>query len=136
MTSDAKETQGLGGILAKELRGGEIICLTGELGSGKTTFTQGLLKGLRIPGPHTSPTFNIMKCYKNGKIYHCDAYRVNEKDILDLGWEEMIDHHGGKKNIIIVEWADRIKRIVPKRSIWVEFQWVDENRRKISFKSK
>lgn len=127
VTNSFKETQKLGEILASELKGGTVICLTGELGSGKTTFTQGLLKGLKIKGPHTSPTFVIMKKYRNN-IFHFDAYRVKDKDILNLGWEEII---ADPKNIVIIEWADQIKNIIPRKSLWISFKWIDNNTRKI-----
>jgi len=64
-TSNFKETQELGKILASEITPGALICLSGDLGSGKTTFTQGLLKGLNVTGPFTSPTFVILKNYKS-----------------------------------------------------------------------
>jgi len=142
-------------MLASELKGGEIICLTGELGSGKTTFAQGVLKGLGAKGPYTSPTFVVMKkyhetrntkhvtqkekknkllhvtCYMSCDVYHIDAYRVGPKDILDLGWEEII---AGKNNIIIVEWAERIKAIIPKGSLWLKFRHLKDDERKISVK--
>jgi tRNA threonylcarbamoyladenosine biosynthesis protein TsaE len=126
-TASAKQTQKLGQLLAEELKPGQIICLSGELGSGKTTFTQGLLKGLKIKGPYTSPTFVIMKKYKNN-IFHFDAYRVSKKDILNLGWKEIVAE---KNNVIIVEWADRIKKIIPKDCLWIKFEWVDETKRKL-----
>lgn len=149
ITTSAKQTRKLGELLAQELKGGRIICLSGDLGSGKTTFTQGLLKGLKVKGPYTSPTFLVMKHYKkeitnyktqnpnkiqnpNSKvqnIYHIDAYRVNVKDVLNLGWEELI---ADSENIIIVEWADRIKKIIPKDCLWVEFEWVGEEERRIN----
>lgn len=132
VTTNFKQTQKLGKMLAQEILDigcpkPAIICLTGELGSGKTTFTQGLLKGLKIKGPHTSPTFVIMKKYRNN-IFHFDAYRVKDKDILNLGWKEIISD---KKNIIIIEWADRIKKIIPRKSLWISFKWIDNNTRKI-----
>lgn len=131
ITTSAKQTQKLGELLAQELKGGQIICLSGDLGSGKTTFTQGLLKGLKIAGPYTSPTFVIMKKYKNN-IFHFDAYRVGAKDILNLGWEEII---ANKNNVVIVEWADRIKKIIPNPPaggvLRIRFEWMDENKRKI-----
>jgi tRNA threonylcarbamoyladenosine biosynthesis protein TsaE len=146
VTINTKQTQELGELLALELQGGEVICLDGELGAGKTTFTQGLLKGLGAEGPYTSPTFLIMKQYeiKNQKsriknqekiqnIYHFDAYRVEAKDILDLGWEEILSD---KKNIIIIEWSQRVKKILPKNSLQINFEWLDENKRKITFKPK
>ena len=152
ITNNSIQTSKLGEILAKELRGGEIICLTGELGSGKTTFAQGVLKGLGAKGPYTSPTFVVMKEYRISKsyqssafpflerssrnsskpsfiyAYHIDAYRVGSKDILDLGWEEII---ANKNNIIIVEWAERIRAIVPKRAIWLKFEHLKKDERKI-----
>ena len=153
LTNNSLETQKLGEMLAMELRGGEIICLSGDLGAGKTTFAQGLLKGLGATGPYTSPTFVIMKEYKkkisnfkfqisnklknsNNKIqsiYHIDAYRVGEEDIESLGWEEII---ADKRNVIIVEWAERISGIIPKGSLWIEFEGVDEEKRRITFRPK
>lgn len=157
ITNNFKETQKLGELLAQELRGGEVLCMEGDLGAGKTTFTQGLLKGLKVKGPYTSPTFLIMKEYRvtqNAKrgtqnverkkqdaaihdprstihgIYHIDAYRINDKDLLNLGWEEIV---ADEKNIIIVEWSERVKKILPKDSLKIKFEWLDENQRKISF---
>jgi tRNA threonylcarbamoyladenosine biosynthesis protein TsaE len=175
-TKSSKETKDLGKMLAQEIkngpastrgnamstRGGQVICLSGELGSGKTTFTQGFLQGLKVKGPYTSPTFVIMKKYeskvkslpemlrppatmlqlragiskqagqKSKVIYHIDAYRVNAKDILNLGWEEII----ADNNIILVEWADRIKKIIPQNSLQINFKWISRNEREIIFENK
>jgi tRNA threonylcarbamoyladenosine biosynthesis protein TsaE len=133
ITKNFRETQKLGEGLAKKLKGGDIVCLSGDLGSGKTTFTQGLLKGLKAEGPYISPTFLIMKKYKNKlkDIYHIDAYRVNSQDILDLGWEEIISN---PESIVVIEWADRICDIISKDNLWIEFEWKDENERKIKIK--
>lgn len=146
ITINSKQTQKLGEMLAQELKGGEIICLKGELGAGKTTFTQGLLRGLRIKGPYTSPTFVIMKQYeiknqesviknqnKLQKVYHFDAYRIEAEDILNLGWEEIVTD---RKNIVIIEWANRVEKIIPKKVIWINFEWLDEKKRKISLNLK
>lgn len=132
ITKDPKETQKLGMLLAEEIKDGRVVALSGELGSGKTTFTQGLLRGFGIKGPYTSPTFVIMKKYGKN-IFHIDAYRVEEQDILDLGWEEIIDE---PRNIIIVEWADRIKKSIPRDSLWIKFEWLDKNSRKIKVSTK
>ena len=167
ITTSVEETRKLGEALAKELKGGEIICLEGELGSGKTAFAQGMLKGLKVEGPYTSPTFLIIKHYKkeipNPKsqipnksenyklqitnylatpdlakpdnlqdIYHIDAYRVSSADILELGWEEIMKN---KNNVIIIEWADRIKRIIPKSAIWFKFRLAGKNKRDIRLKT-
>jgi len=156
-TKSASETRKLGEVLSQELRGGEIICLTGELGSGKTTFAQGVLRGLKIKGPYTSPTFVVMKHYKiksqnfskvrpfpsptsrgipQGQtlnVYHIDCYRVKSRDIIELGWKEIIT---GENNIVIVEWAERMKAIIPSRAIWLEFEHLDGDARKIIINSK
>jgi tRNA threonylcarbamoyladenosine biosynthesis protein TsaE len=148
-TNSSKQTQKLGEILAKDLKGGEIICLSGELGSGKTTFAQGALNGLGAKKPYTSPTFVVMKQYKlkvqnlkrktktqNSKlekVYHMDAYRVSAEDVLDLGWEEII---ASKNNIVIIEWAERIKSIIPKDAVWIKFEHKDNNQRKLLLSSK
>lgn len=140
ITTNSTQTRKLGEILAKELKGGEIICLTGDLGSGKTTFAQGVLKGLEAKRPYTSPTFVVMKQYKrkatfqNSKlesIYHIDAYRVKSKNIIDLGWEEIIT---GENNIVIVEWAERIKGIVPEGAVWIKFEHKGKDKREIIVK--
>lgn len=139
ITNNFQETQKLGELLAMELRGGEVLCLDGELGAGKTTFTQGLLKGLGVQGPYTSPTFLIMKKYeikpkaeslksKIRTVYHLDAYRVGARDVLSLGWEEII---ADEKNLVIVEWPEKIEKILPAQAIRIKFEWLDENRRKV-----
>lgn len=140
ITRSKTQTQKLGELLAKELKGGEIICLSGDLGAGKTTFTQGLLKGLKIKGPHTSPTFVVMKRYRKTHIvnrksicdvrdvYHIDAYRIGANDLLALGWKELVSD---KENILIVEWAERVRKIIPKNAIWIRLKWLDENKREI-----
>lgn len=136
-TQSFQKTQELGKELAKKLTPGQVICLSGELGTGKTTFVQGLLKGLKVKGPYTSPTFLIMKKYESKAesqklkaIYHIDAYRVKEKDILNLGWEEIITQ---PDNLIVVEWAERIKKIIPKNAKWIRFSWEEKEKRKIVF---
>ena len=156
ITNNSKQTQELGKIFAQELlnesrKNAKVICLSGELGAGKTTFTQGMLKGFQVEGPYTSPTFVIMKehfpeirnlksiAQKNKssqKIYHIDAYRITAEDILSLGWKEMISNPPAGGNIIIVEWAERIKKIIPQDAVWIKFKWIDKDKREIGFDSK
>ena len=132
ITTSKTQTQKLGEELANELRGGGIICLSGELGAGKTTFTQGLLKGLKAKGPYTSPTFVVMKKYEH--IYHIDAYRIKDTDLLELGWEELLaDNPPAGGNIIIIEWAERVRKIIPDNAIWIKLKWLDENKRELKF---
>lgn len=138
----AKQTWLLGTVLAKELlqtplrKKATVIALQGELGSGKTTFVQGFAYGLGVREKILSPTFVILKKFKIQEqtfqyFYHIDCYRVERaKDILDLGWKEIISR---QQHIVIVEWADRIKKILPKDTISISFETTKEHERKITF---
>ena len=122
--------------LARQLRGGKILCLYGELGSGKTTFTQGVASGLGVQGEVNSPTFNILKLYlaeaiqqKVKRLYHIDCYRLERpEDILRLGFKEWISD---KEGVTIIEWADKIKSILPKNRIDINFKITGENTREL-----
>jgi len=147
LTASPAQTKRLGEKLAKEIlkkkpaltqRGrlkktAFVIGLKGELGGGKTTFLQGFAKGLGIKEKILSPTFVIMKKFKvsNRELYHFDCYRVSKaKELLDLGFKEIISN---PENIVVVEWADKIKKIMPKDAIWIDFKFVNEKKRKISY---
>lgn len=107
---------------AAALKGGEIIALSGNLGAGKTTFTKMLLKAAGIRHKISSPTFVLMIPYKKGSatFYHMDLYRTtNYKDVAALGIQELI---GKKNNIFIIEWADKIKRNLPAKTTWLDFE--------------
>lgn len=133
-TTSSDQTRNLGTELARELRGGEVLCLSGDLGAGKTTFTQGLLEGLGAQGPYTSPTFAIMKQYEGKKfiIHHIDTYRVQSADLIDLGWKDFVNQ---PEHVTIVEWAERISDIIPENAVWLQFEWVDEQTRTITMTS-
>jgi len=141
LSTSTLQTKKIGQLLAEELRGGEIICLTGDLGAGKTTFTQGLLQGLGAKGPYTSPTFAIIKEYQQQKtvnrelrtIYHIDAYRISSKDLLELGFA---DFAGQKNCLVILEWPEKVRKIIPTDAVWINFEWLSEKERKISFEMK
>lgn len=129
MLSKSKaQTQKLAAKLAKKILKvqslklkAQIIALDGELGSGKTTFVQGFMKGLGIKHHITSPTFiifrrhEIPKSYQN--VYHFDLYRIHKpKEILALGFRKIIhDSH----NIVLIEWPEKIKKILPKNSVFI-----------------
>ena len=128
-TKNVRETNRLAKLLAQEIlkskRG--IIGLQGELGAGKTTFIQAFAKGLGIRNKITSPSFVLMKKYKN--FYHIDCYRIKTyKDILSLDFQEIISN---PRNIVLIEWAEKIKKILPKNTIWLKFKIVSNNERKI-----
>ncbi len=116
------ELQTLAKNIAKSLHGDEIVALIGELGAGKTTFTKALLKASGIKSKITSPTFVLMIPYKKAaqKFVHMDLYRLkNFADVKALGVE---DSWGKKNNIYIIEWADKIKRQLPKKTIIFSFK--------------
>ena len=116
-----------------------LVCLYGDLGGGKTTFSQGIGEELSVKEIVNSPTFLIMKKYISAKkinkkytLYHFDCYRITDaQEILDLGWEDII---GGENNIILIEWPERIEKILPEVRLNLKFEVVEENVRKIIFK--
>ena len=137
-TNSDEETRNFAKGLLKELKPGDILALEGDLGGGKTTFTQGLLSAIGIKEKITSPTFLIIKKYKLvrkkqfSEIFHIDFYRIEDsKETEYLGIQEIFEH---KSALIIIEWADRVKNIIPKRAIWVKFKFVSENKRLITVK--
>ena len=120
--------------------GALVLALTGDLGSGKTTFAQAFAEALGVKEKIKSPTFII---FRKSKIipllagqkskfeyfYHFDVYRIHsEKEILNLGWEEIISN---PKNIVLVEWADKIEKILPKNSVKINFKHLKGDKREM-----
>lgn len=147
ITNNFRETQKLAENFIKKLKKGDVITLYGNLGSGKTTFVQGLARGLGIKKRIISPTFIIVREYnlksqiserkiisKNLKsFYHIDLYRIeSQNDIKNLGIEEIING----KDIIVIEWAEKMKNLLPKKRWDVKFEDVGESRRKITINQK
>ena len=142
LTQSKKQTENLAKMLAKAclaevrtlserrrkiLKHALIFGLTGNLGAGKTTFIQAFAKGLGIKNRLTSPTFVLMKVY--GNLYHIDCYRIKDyKDILALDFGDIVSN---PKNIILIEWAERIKKILPKDTVWIKFTITGKTSRKI-----
>jgi len=112
--------------LQKTIRGAVVLALEGELGAGKTTFTQGFARGLGIRRKPSSPTFVIMRRYPirtRGSafrnLYHIDAYRIKKPDALEmLGLREIL---GEPSSIVLIEWAERVRKILPKNLIRIRF---------------
>lgn len=137
LTKNQRETSKLAKILAEEIikakpktKNALIFGLVGELGAGKTTFIQAFAKGLRIKRRLTSPSFVLMKNYKN--FYHIDCYRIKSpKGILALDFKEIISN---PKNIIMIEWAEKIKSILPRNTIWLRFKILSEKERLVIMK--
>jgi len=122
-------------ILEAKIEKAFIIGLVGQLGTGKTTFVQGLGKGLGIKQKIISPSFVIIRKYKiPGKsrfsyFYHIDCYRIlKPKEILELGFEKILEEN----SVIAIEWAEKIKKILPKHTLWMNFDYIDKNKRKVT----
>ena len=129
VTESAEETKALGRKIAAELKEGPILALTGDLGSGKTTFVQGFAKGLGFKGKIISPTFILMRKYPH--FYHVDLYRLEKnvwEEIRNLGIEDIWDD---PKNVVVIEWAEKIKDRIPASAKWIKFENLGENDRKI-----
>ena len=124
-----KETQYLGKLIANHSFRGEVITLKGQLGAGKTTFSQGFASGLNIKGVINSPTFNIVKCYFDSIIplYHIDAYRLEDLH-QDLGLEEYIEGDG----VCLVEWAEFIQEVIPEELLKIEIEILENEERMIT----
>jgi tRNA threonylcarbamoyladenosine biosynthesis protein TsaE len=136
LTTSEKQTFNLAKKFSKQLKGGEVIGLIGELGAGKTIFVKGLAAGLRIKKNITSPTFVLMKIYKISDsrfqisdFIHLDAYRIKSaKDLINIGVEEYFNR---PDVVTIIEWADRIKKILPKKTRFIKIINQGNNKRLI-----
>jgi tRNA threonylcarbamoyladenosine biosynthesis protein TsaE len=124
ISRSSDETYRLGKIIGERLRAGDIVALTGELGSGKTVLTQGIASGLGVPAGYavTSPTFTLINEYPGKKtaLYHLDVYRLT-------GYEEYILGGG----VMVIEWAEKIAEAIPDEALFVSFSYLDENERRI-----
>jgi tRNA threonylcarbamoyladenosine biosynthesis protein TsaE len=130
-TNSSQQTKKIAAELAKKIlkkrarKNALILALQGELGAGKTTFIQGFSRGLGIKKKITSPTFVLFKKFKiqNSKfkiVYHIDCYRIKKADeLLKLGLKEILNV---PQNIVLIEWAEKIRKTLPKNTIWLKFE--------------
>ncbi|VDN46880.1 tRNA(NNU) t(6)A37 threonylcarbamoyladenosine modification; ADP binding protein [Petrocella atlantisensis] len=115
------ETQAIGEKLGMEAKQGEVYCLDGELGVGKTVFTKGFAKGLSIHEHVTSPTFTILNLYESGRLhfYHFDVYRISDPyELEEIGYEDYFFGQG----VTMVEWASRIEELIPKEARYITIE--------------
>lgn len=113
-TRSAEETFALGEKLGRSCKPGQVYTLVGDLGVGKTVFTQGLAKGLEITEPISSPTFTIVQVYEEGQMpfYHFDVYRIGDIEEMDeIGFEDYVYGEG----VSLIEWANLIEEILPEK---------------------
>jgi len=152
ITKSASQTQKLGEKIGRDLKPPVVIALYGDLGSGKTTFIQGLAKGLGIKKRITSPTFVFIRQYEislprspfghlgGGEattstparcdvFYHVDLYRIEKKDkVQNLGLEEIFSE---SQAVVAIEWAEKIKEMLPEKRIDIQFNYLNQNERKV-----
>lgn len=129
-----EETWKLAQQLASELKSGDVVCLEGDLGAGKTTFTQGLAAALGVPGRVNSPTFCIVQEHRGSRLLvHMDLYRLHgEDDVLAIGWEDYL----AQGAILVVEWPERAGSLIPPHARHIIFTHLEgEESRRIEFKA-
>jgi len=128
----ATQTFDIGFAVGKKAEDGDVFALSGELGAGKTCFTGGLARGLDVEDDYTitSPTFTLVNEYPGRcRLYHFDVYRLNRVDELDdLGYDEYVSGKG----VVVIEWAEKIANALPSDTVFINFVYIDENKRVIS----
>lgn len=119
-TQSEKETFEIGRQMAENSKPGDIYCLLGDLGVGKTIFSKGFATGLGITEPITSPTFTIVQVYEAEKpLYHFDMYRIEDEDELEMiGYEDYFYGQG----VCLVEWANNVEDVIPKEAKWITIE--------------
>ncbi|WP_119318210.1 tRNA (adenosine(37)-N6)-threonylcarbamoyltransferase complex ATPase subunit type 1 TsaE [Companilactobacillus formosensis] len=132
MTHSYEETEDLGEKLAQLLKPSDVVVLNGDLGVGKTTLTRGLARGLGIKRNVKSPTFTLIREYKDGRIplYHMDAYRLESSPDEDLGFDEYFNGDG----ITMVEWPQFIKDEIPDDHLTINIERLSDTDRQVTFK--
>ncbi len=131
ISNSPAETEAIGRQLAEDVDAGSVLALKGELGSGKTLFTKGLVAGLGSTAAVTSPTFTIVHEYQGGRlpVYHFDFFRLeNLKAAARLGLDDYFFGEG----LSVIEWADRFPDLIPEQARWISFKIKSERRRAIA----
>jgi tRNA threonylcarbamoyladenosine biosynthesis protein TsaE len=136
-----KETKEIAQAFAKNIRFGAVIALIGDLGAGKTVFAKAFAKELGVKEEINSPTFNIIKTYqiknreKNNRVFcHVDAYRLNNyQELLEIGIEEYLNDYN---TIVLIEWADKIKELLPKDAYVIRIKHKENTKRVFYFNNK
>lgn len=131
ISNSVEETIKIGEKLAKRIKKGSCVALVGDLGSGKTVLTKGIAKGLGVKNPRyvNSPTFVIIKEYKGRlPLYHFDLYRLNRSSVIDT---ENFEEYFYDDGVTVIEWADKIRKLLPKKFIEIRLKVIGENKRRI-----
>jgi len=133
ITQSAEETEKIASQLARTLKKGDVLALTGPLGSGKTTFVKGVAKGLGIRDFIKSPTFNLMHIHRGRlPLYHFDFYRLEKSDLEDLGFVEYVYDSDG---VAVLEWAERVEGELPSTTYRIALKALGGTSREILIES-
>jgi tRNA threonylcarbamoyladenosine biosynthesis protein TsaE len=136
VSGSSTQTARIGERLGKLLRGGEIICLEGSLGAGKTCFAQGLGRGWGATDDLTSPTFTLIhelhRTADQARLYHIDLYRIEkEAEAWMLGLTDLMDSTAS----VVIEWPERAPSLLPAERLWIKLETLDETRRRLTFRA-
>jgi tRNA threonylcarbamoyladenosine biosynthesis protein TsaE len=135
ISRSTEQTRRVGMRLGALLRPGDLVALVGDLGSGKTTLVQGIAAGWGSLDPVSSPTFVIVNVYRHSdgiRLFHMDAYRLDgPTEAIDLDLDNMLD-----QGPMIVEWAERVKSVLPDQGLWVQLNYIDEVQRDLTFSAR
>lgn len=131
VVKNIEETKKLANDFAAKLKGGEVVLLNGDLGAGKTTFTQFVFASLGVKEVVNSPTFAILKSYQ-GKflLHHFDTYRISTEEAIEAGFDEIINE---KDSVKFIEWSENISPLIPKETIIVNIKYLNQNKREFEF---
>ncbi|UCC66950.1 MAG: tRNA (adenosine(37)-N6)-threonylcarbamoyltransferase complex ATPase subunit type 1 TsaE [Deltaproteobacteria bacterium] len=124
------ETERIGSLAGEMLKNGDVVALSGELGTGKTTLIKGIAQGIGFDsGEVVSPSFTFINEYDGPlPLFHIDLYRLeNEKELYEIGYEEYMQGDG----VVVIEWADKVPHAVPEESLWITLRYLDAERREI-----
>ena len=130
ISTSPEQSKRMGIRLGRLLQAGDVICLSGDMGAGKTVFSSGIGQGWGSQHKITSPTYNLVHQHSRKKddtiLYHLDCYRMRGVDEIDsIGFDDMIDNNG----ILLIEWAERIEDALPDTYLWIDLRVVEEMRR-------
>ena len=136
-SASAANTETIGAALGRRLQPGAIICLSGALGAGKTVFSRGLGAGWGAVPPLSSPTYNLAHLHRRagdeGRLAHIDLYRIGGASEADtLGLDDLFDG----EYIVIMEWPERIRDVLPPAHLWIDIEWVDADKREFVFRAR
>lgn len=136
VSNSASQTERLGVRLGELLKIGDVLCMAGELGAGKTCLARGISRGWGAAQSATSPTFTLLNEYPrvidNIPLFHLDCYRLRDAaEAVAIGLEDILDRQGA----IMIEWPERIEAVLPPERLWIDLRWVAATKRGLRFRA-